>query len=103
MRVTSYAAFVAMYQALEAANDEMKDESLRRYLSDANPFLFKDKGSADPAIYIEFEQMFNKRFADGTDPKGALSVVKDYLREQNGGVLAVAFDSVVNSANWEKH
>lgn len=102
MQVTAYTAFVAMYQALDAAYDTIKSESLRQYLSDANPFLFEGEGSADPAVYVEFEQLFNETCGKSPSAVDALSAVRSYLGEQDADALVAAFDSVVTPECWEK-
>lgn len=102
MKVSAYDTFVAMYYALDAAYDEIKDEELRAFLSDANPFLFKDEGSADPAIFAEFSEEFEAEFKDGASEQESLDFVRDYLRSQNATVLIATFDTIVDSAKWAK-
>lgn len=102
MSVTAYAAFIAMYYALDAAYDAIGDEQLRRYLSDANPFLFKGEGSADPAVYAEFEQAYKGVCGDDPNAQEALAAVRGYLKGQDAGVLIAAFDSVVDPGRWEE-
>ena len=102
MSVTAYAAFIAMYYALDAAYDEIGGEELRRYLSDANPFLFIGEGSADPAVYAEFEQAYKGTCGDCSNAQEALAAVRDYLGRQDADALIAAFDSVVDYASWEK-
>lgn len=113
MVVSAYDAFVNMYYALDAAHDERSSDRLTDFVSDANPFLWKDKGSADPAVYIEFEQAWNERFGDRevTAPE-ARRFVRDHLKAQDGGeyafapagdvTLVEAFDSVVDEESWEE-
>lgn len=62
--VTPYDTFVNMYYALEAYEGFISDR-LREFVSEANPFIWADKGSADPAVYIEFERAWNEKFGDG--------------------------------------
>lgn len=102
MSVTAYAAFIAMYYALDAAYDAIGDEELRRYLSDANPFLFKGEGSADPAVYAEFEQAYKGACGDDPNAQEALAAVRGYLGRQDTDALIAAFDSVVDYESWEK-
>lgn len=113
MTVTAYDAFVNMYYALDAAFDEHNSDRLREFVSEADPFLWKDKGSADPAVYIEFEQAWKKRFGDGqVTPPEARQFVSDYLKTQDEGeyafapagdvTLAEAFDSVADEETWEE-
>ncbi len=42
--------YIAMYRALDCLYDESPNEELGEYLSEANPYLFKDMQSDDPAI-----------------------------------------------------
>ena len=102
-----------MYYALDAAFDDHRSERLREFVSDANPFIWKDKGSADPAVYIEFEQAWDKTFGrrEPTAPE-ARKFVRDYLETQDegeysfapaGGItLAEAFDSAADEETWEE-
>ena len=46
--------FTLIFYALDAVWDESHEEELGKYLSDANPFIFEDIGSAVPAVYDEF-------------------------------------------------
>lgn len=109
-----YGSFVNMYYALDAVFDEHpSSERLREFASDANPFLWKGKGSADPAVYIEFEQAWKERFGDRevTAPE-ARQFVRDHLKTQDEGeyafapagdvTLVEAFDSVADEETWEE-
>lgn len=71
-------------------NQKVKGEGLAEYLSEANPFLWDDVGSADPAIWVEFHQAFDVRFPSGeaTDTD-SLSFVRDYLAEQGAYYVRV--------------
>lgn len=114
MKVDVYDSFVAMYQALDVAFDEHPtSERLRAFVSESNPFLWEGKGSADPAVYIEFERAWNRRFgrSDATAPE-AREFARDYLGTQDEGeysfapaggmTLAEAFDSVADEETWEE-
>ncbi len=114
MQVDAYDSFVAMYQALDAAFDEHpSSERLREFASEANPFLWKGKGSADPAVYIEFEHAWKERFGNHeiAAPE-ARQFVRGYLKTQDedeyafapaGDVTLVeAFDSMADEATWEE-
>lgn len=80
MKADAYSTFVNMFMALDAYWDESGDETLGGYLSEANPYLFKDRGSADPAVWTEFEAAFLKRFPTGyASVEDAHRFVRDYL------------------------
>ena len=100
MMVSAHDAFVTMYYALDAAYEKTKDERLRQYLSDADPFLFRDGGSADPAVYIEFEREYCAGAESAVDEESSLAFVRDYLGRV-GPLFIAAFDSIVNLENWK--
>ena len=52
--MTQFELFCMIFFALDSAWDETHDENLGQFLSEANPFLWKDITSADPALFIEF-------------------------------------------------
>lgn len=52
--MNKFELYCMIYYVLDAEWDENKDEELGKFLSSANPFQFKDIGSADPLIYEEF-------------------------------------------------
>lgn len=54
--ITRFDLFCMIYYLLELCYDDNNEEDLGEYLSDANPFIFDDEGSADPAIYNEFSE-----------------------------------------------
>lgn len=60
MKVGAYKAFVAMFYALDSAYDG-DSARLREYLCDANPFLFRDEGSADPSVFEAFKSDYSDR------------------------------------------
>lgn len=55
--MNTFELFCLIFYALDAAWDESKNEELGDYLSSANPFLFKDIGSANPEVYERFQAM----------------------------------------------
>ena len=99
MTVSAREVFVAMYYILDVAYEKACSEELRQFLSDANPFLFKDGGSADPAVFIEFEQAFDAVEHSELDEADSLAFVQRYLEHQDPELKA-AFDSVADSSNW---
>lgn len=82
MDVTVRAAYENMFLALDAAWDEGRSEELGRYLSDANPFLWEDGRSADPAVWDDFEKRFIGAFPQGcSDARASWIFVNAYLLE----------------------
>ena len=62
---------------LDACWEKNKDENLGYFLSEMNPYLWVDIGSADPAVYEEFKD-FMKDKSLGAD--NGFSIAKEYLR-----------------------
>ncbi|MFC0265702.1 hypothetical protein [Alloscardovia macacae] len=109
MRVHSYHTFLSMFYALDAAFEHKSTERLRLFLSEANPFLWQDEGSADPALYEDFSHAYSRHFGDqGATPEEARAFVRAYLDTQNSeyswvdGNLVSAFDSVATAQLWEE-
>ena len=106
----AYSTFVNMFMALDALWDECHDNTLAGYLSEANPFLFKGKGSADPAIWAEFSAAFSKRFPDNEASLedahdfviGYLEgISKEYSKAYPGDKhLADAFLEIASAERW---
>lgn len=109
MQATDYQAFVAMYQALDAANNENNNKKVLAFISDANPDIWKGRTSSDPAVFNEFSKDFEAKFPDGkAEPEAVKTFVRSYLAKQNEkydweeGDLVSAFDSVVTPSLWER-
>lgn len=106
----AYSTFVNMFMALDALWDECRDDTLAGYLSEANPFLFKGKGSADPAIWAEFSAAFAKCFPDSeVSLVGAHEFVIGYLEDISDAYskaypgskrLADAFQEIAPLERW---
>lgn len=77
--------YLCVFFTLEFASEKMTrpGDALREFLGDASPFLWAGKGSADPAIWIEFERAFSSRFpaGDGAD-EDSLAFIREYLVSQ---------------------
>lgn len=110
MIADAYSTFVNMFLALDALWDECHDDTLAGYLSEANPYFFKDKGSADPAIWAEFSAAFSLRFSEGNASLedahqmvvGYLEGISDeYSRVYPGNKrLAEAFQEIAPVDRW---
>ena len=55
--MNSFELFCLIFYALDSVWDTSKNEELGNYLSNANPFLFKDIGSANPDVYEHFKKI----------------------------------------------
>jgi hypothetical protein len=69
--------YIAVYRALECLEQECQDDDLSAFLDKANPYVFVDRKSADPAIYDEF-----KLWCKEQDKRKTFEVVKDYLNNK---------------------
>ncbi len=76
--MTKSKIFIAMFRALDCLYDENPHEELAEYLSEANPYLFKDRKPADSGIEEEFNEFVDK---DMESPE-AYACVKKYLAEK---------------------
>lgn len=97
-----------MYYALEAATDAFQDQGLKTLVEDCDPFVWKDRLSADPAAWAEFSAKFAERYGKKPiSPEQARSFCRDWLawqardRDFYRGRLVEAFDSVATPADWE--
>lgn len=108
MNVTAHDTFVALYYALEAATDEFTNQGLATFVQDCDPFVWKDRLSADPAVYAAFSEAYSNRFGEGSIPaEEARLFCRAWLKEQADrhdfydGPLVEAFDFVATPETWE--
>lgn len=73
--------FIAMYRALECLYAEAPTDSLREYVSDMNPYLFKDRNSADPSIKDAFIQKIHSKNQASLSPEESYQMVCHFLRD----------------------
>lgn len=87
--MTQFELFCVVFHALDAVwwktggeefynsgykNNEVQNEDLGQFLSEANPFLWKEISSADPAIFSEFCEIVQQKdipIADSYDVASA--------------------------------
>ena len=83
--MNKFELFTMIFYALDHEWDNNHKQELGDFLSSMNPFLFKDEGSADPAVYAEF-----------------CSVINGQVTEENSYDLAMEYiDSVGQDAVTE--
>lgn len=58
--VNKFELFSMIYYALNHYWKENKSEELTSFLSDMNPFLFDDIGSAVPSVYTKYSLLVNE-------------------------------------------
>lgn len=85
LKVSSHDAFISMYLALNAAYNDTRSEKVLSYLTDADPTIWTDGGSADPEIYESFKKLWDLKFSNGyASAEDSYEFVKSYLAIQNG-------------------
>ena len=91
--------FSLLYFALDAQYDEQKtkDEELGQFLSEINPFLWKEESSADPAYFVEFQQ-FMKDKQIGDDYGYALAL--EYLMTEKFYEGIPQYFSKISKEEW---
>lgn len=61
MEINKFSLFKAIYCVLDELWKNSEPEELRIYLSDANPILFENGTSLDPAVFEEFSRIIEER------------------------------------------
>lgn len=86
-----------IFYVLDAAWDNSQNEELGMFLSAANPFLFADVNSADPAVYDDFCSKIPKEIS----VKDSYNIANDYVASLKKDELTAAFHTV-SSDEWIK-
>ena len=73
--------YIAMYRALDCRQEETKNEELREYLGDINPYVFTDRKSADPAYYAEYIEWLKKNNSFCKE-NNSYEIIKKYLKDK---------------------
>lgn len=94
--MTCFELFCMIYYVLDAFYDQNKNDIVGQFLSDANPFLFEDSGSADPAVFEEFCSFVNEPI----EPGESYSVANMYIEQLCNQDIANAFKSISKS-EWD--
>lgn len=75
----TYCAMVDVLETRFPPGDDVPEKA-RYFLSEANPHIWQGETSGDPAIYIEFREMFERAFSEGkAEPCESADVVEDFL------------------------
>ena len=88
--------FTMIFYALDAVWNDTKDYELGQFLSGANPFLFLDIGSADPAVYADFQT----KTPESVEIKESYDVAVEYLKTLKNDNFVDAFLSI-SKEEWE--
>ena len=95
--MNTFELFCLVFYALDAVWDENKNEELGHYLSNANPFLFKDIGSANPEVYEYFRMMIPAQISLDR----SFDVATEYISTLGSTFISNAFQSV-GRTRWEE-
>ena len=93
--MTQFELFCMIFYVLDAAYDQDRNEDLRIYLSNANPFLFEDIGSADSATYGDFCSVVPSTISK----EESYSIASQYVKTLQIPTLVKAFSSV-SETEW---
>lgn len=107
----TFVIFVNAYYAIQEAYDsarrswERPAQGLETFCRDANPFLWDEKGSAEPGVYESFAEGFVERFGDEEcTADDGLAFVRSWLTSLEGGpygtALVSSLDSVATKHSW---
>ena len=94
--MNQFELYCMIFYVLDAAWDENKDPQLGEFLSDANPFLFDDIGSADPAVY----ENFCKTVTDTITVENSYRMAAAYIAGLGKTAVSSAF-STINENEWD--
>ena len=84
-----------IFYALDAQWEENGKRELGDFLSRANPFLFADEGSADPAVYADF----CRRIPESIPIEKSYEIARGYVQTLGNAAIADAF-SGVDEQEW---
>lgn len=101
--MNKYELFCMIYHVIDAKWEETKNDGLREWLSDMNPYIWKERTSADPTIYVEYDKWIGKK---EITLKNSYDIAREYVCSLNGEYynfeeIKKAFDSV-NRGKWIK-
>ena len=93
--MNKFELYCMVFYVLDAEWDENKNAQLGDFLSNANPFLFDDIGSADPTVYERFCEIVD----DSITLENSYSIASKYIAELGNEVISSAF-SKIDEIEW---
>ena len=93
--MNKFELYCMIFYVLDAEWDETNDPQLGEFLSGANPFLFEDIGSADPAIFAQFCEAVTSPITVENSHK----VASEYVVSLENEAITKAFASI-DEAEW---
>lgn len=90
--MNEFELFTMIYFVLDAYyENDIEDPFINTVLSDMNPFLWADIGSADPAMYSEYLDFLQGRTIS---LENSLSIAKGYVKTIEYADVTAAFDEM---------
>lgn len=98
-----FTTYKLLFYALDSIWEKDKDEMLGQYLSEMNPFLFNEEGSADPSIYNSFKKTFNSKYnTTCTIKEGYILSIEFLSTEENiYAKKACVYLKLISLKEWE--
>lgn len=96
--MNKFELFCLIFFALDNEWDKTQNEELGNYLSDANPFLFADIGSAVGDCYNSFCKFIDKK---QITTESSFAVAKSYIESLQIKAVSSAFENI-SEDNWIK-
>jgi len=93
--MNKFELYCMIFYVLDADWDETKDPAVGEYLSGANPFVFSDIGSADPAVFAHFCDVIDEEIT----VENSFSLAGKYIADLKHLSLSKAFQSI-NKDEW---
>ena len=92
MNMNEFELYTMIYFTLDAYyEDDIEDTFINTVLSDMNPFVWADIGSADPAMYSEYLDFLGGRTITLDN---SLSIAKAYVKTIEFADVTAAFDEM---------
>ena len=88
--MTRFELFCMIFYVIDFSWSSSHDEALLNFLSDANPFLFADTGSAVPEVFTKFCESVPEKIS----VKQSLKIAEQYITSLNSKAVSNAFRTI---------
>ena len=95
--MNKFELFTMIFYALDYEWDNNHEQDLGNFLSDMNPFLFEDEGSADPAVYAEFCSVISEQVTE----ENSYDLARKYIDSVGLAAVTEAFSKISRSV-WNE-
>ena len=89
--MNKFELFTMIYFWLDKYYENETDDRITNQLSEMNPFLWTDIGSADPAVYDEYSTFLGER---DISLENSLSIAKEYVKTIDYVDVTEAFENI---------